>query len=335
MSLELHRDKQLGWAYEATEGVDPIASGGGTPYYKFGKYTKTFGHFPQKTVKTMAVYHGSRDPSNYISHVQPKGAVAFAPVNAIPWYQFLGARADGGGGIHTITGIDSGELPFMTTRFQSENASESIRKSFVGGKLDNLNFVISNANTRARSPAFIGMGLKGMDVKTPTNTAAQVPVFPSSEEGMYHVDDNFEFTWDYGGGSPVTEYKDQLLEFRYIGMNANIIGTVGNTITPYQILEGVRSHIVQFQILRGGDTQIYDDYIGQTRASTGKDLRVKIYNSATNYLQLDLNNILIEDCKMNDGYQAQSELEIYDVVGIAQDITVNSIDGCAASFYQD
>ena len=334
MSFEQHRDKELGWAYEATEGIDPIASGGGTPYYKYGKYTRTIGKFPSRDTSIISAYHGSRDPTNRISHVNPKGAVAFSPVNLIPWYQYLGARADGGGGIQTITGIDSGKLPFITTRFQSENASESIRKSMVGGKVDNINFQITNANTRMRIPSLMANGIKGMDVKAPTNTAAQVPVFPNNEEGMYYVNDNFEFIWDYGG-TPITEYKDQLLDFKYIGTNANIFGTVNNTITPYVVEEGMRNHILMFQIIRGGDTRIYDDYISQSRSSTGKNLRVKIYNSATKYLQLDFANVLMKKCDMNDGYQQGGEFEIYDVEADATGLIVNGIDGVAASFYQD
>ena len=45
--------------------------------------------------------------------------------------------------------------------------------------------------------------------------------------------------------------------------------------------------------------------------------------------------MLIEKCNMNDGYQQNSELEIYDVVATAETLTVNGIDGVAASFYQD
>ena len=335
MSLEQHRDKELGWIYEVTEGVDPIASGGGTPYYYYGHYTKSRGIFPSRNTKLVSYYHGSRDPTNRVSYVEPRGSIGFAPVNLIPWYQYLGARADGGGGIQTITGINSGRLPFTTTRSESQNVSESIRESMVGGKVNSLNFQILNANMRMNTPALIGMGIQGMDVKAPTNTAAQVPVFPSGEEGMYYPDDNFEFTWDYGGGSPVTEYKDQLMDFKYIGTGANVLGTVGNTVTPYGVEEGMRDHLVMFQIIRGGDTQIRDDYLAQTRSSTGKDLRVKIYNSATKYLQLDLTNLLMETCNMNDAEEKKGEYEIYDVVAKAETLTINGIDGVAASFYQD
>jgi hypothetical protein len=332
MSIELHRDKLIGYAYESTEGTDPIASGGGTPYYEFGKLTKTFGNFPSKEFKVLAIHHGSRDPTLNITHALPKGAIAFAPVNGVPWYQFLGSSSTAAT-IHTITGIDTGELPFITARFESQNSSENIRKSLVGAKINNINFQLLNANTRIRLPAMIGMGIQGMDVKAPTNTATQTPIFPDSEEGLYYVDSNFIFTWDLNG-TPITEYKNQLLDFKYIGTNTNIFGTVGNTLTPVRVLEGPRNHILMFQLLRGGSTRIYDDYLAQTRSSTGKDLRVKIYNSAANYLQLDFNDVFIETCEMNDGYQASGDLEIYDVVASCEDLIVKSKDGLtAATFY--
>ena len=54
MSLVQHRTKYLGWAYESTQGIDPISIGGGVQYYEFGKLTDTFGNFPAKDIKSIA-----------------------------------------------------------------------------------------------------------------------------------------------------------------------------------------------------------------------------------------------------------------------------------------
>ena len=333
MPLVPHRTKYIGWAYEDTQGTDKIALGGAVPYYQLGKLTSTIGNFPTKDTKTISINAGSRDPTTNITHVEPRAALGFAPVSGVEWYKFLGARADGGGGIHTITGIDTGQIPYYTTRFQSENATENIRDSLVGGKTNNVNFQILNANTRARIPALMGVGIQGMDVKAATNTASQTPVYPSSEEGLYFPDSNFEFTWDESVGD--VSYADELMDFKYIGMNANMFGTLEPQLTPYQVLEGVRGHELAFQILRGNDTQIYTDYRDQNRASTGKNLRVKIYNSATNYLQLDYAGVILNKCLLNDGNQPNQEMEFYDVGASADSLIVSVVDGLAASFYGD
>jgi hypothetical protein len=261
-----------------------------------------------------------------------RSAIAFAPVNGIPLYHIFGGSATVAG-IHTLTAINSGSLPSVTKRFQTENASENIRKSMVGSKCTNMNLSVKSSFDDIPAPMFIGQSYGGWEVKAPTDTADHDPIFPDSIEDMYFLDGNSVLTWDNLGDQ--VAYIDDLLNFEYFVDTFTNFHTKQGSLPAFASAEGSRNHILKLQLLRGGDTSIYDDFIAQSLSSVGKQLVFKIYNTATRYIQLTFNNVIIEECEMNDALdQDNNAHEIYDITALAGSCVPAILDGVTAtSFY--
>ena len=327
--VQSHRFRELGIAYESVKGTDPIGSG--DDYYKLGYRVRSLGKFPKPKYNIASTYRGSRDPTLEIASADLTGTLAFAPVNAIAWYLALGSSATAAG-VHTITGIDSGELPYFTTRFETSNDTENIRKSMTGTKLKTLNFELTRLNENVRFPAMMGINVQGTGFGAPTYPVTNTPIYPDSVSDMFYKDSNFYFTWYYGGDN--LDYKSDVMNFTGIIDMTNQFLPLLQQLFPEEVSEGTRAHILRFNILRGNDTSIYDDFAAQDRDTTGMDLRVKIHQTASKYLQLDYSNIFLQECEINDQNEAKNEDGIYEVVGIAESLTVKSNDGLtAATFY--
>lgn len=327
MVFVTHRTKKLGWRYEVDVGVDPI--GDAVDYYKFGHFPDPPGDFPNKSFTYQVNYAGGRGPSSIrIATAKPASIKAFAPVNALPLYQIYGS-SNTVDGVHTLDGIDTGELPTLTERFQSENAAENIRYSMVGGKTGSLQLAMDNLQMNIKAPMICGQSFKGKDVLASTSQLDKTPIFPSSKSKMYFKDDNFSLIWDTDH-----DYSDEVKSFKYICDTSNAFQPLMQELLPNAILEGFRAHIFVLEIVRGADKAIYTDYMAQNRESTGGDLVIRVYNSATEYIELDASGVFIDDCIMNYGNDAaDNELELYTAALIATSVTPKSKDGVAVSFY--
>lgn len=306
------------WDFETTEGQDPIS----TTAYKFGRRSQSFGDLPNAKFNLKSTYRGSRDPIIQIADKVATSSIAFNPVCGIPWYLLFGSSSTTTG-VHTISGIDYGALPTITQRYQTENNTENIRKSMVGSKVRNLNFTVQNIGERLRMPAVMGIGSQGIDIVDPTATGDITPTFPGSNSDPYYIDNNFELTWDYGVDN--VDYAGDIMEFKYICDTTNRFLPIVGNLTPLTVAEGSRVHILIMDILRGNDTSIFDDYLAQTRSSTGKDLRFKIHQSSTNYLQLDFSNVFIENIPLND--PTKDEHTKYTITAFAENCTPKIKDG--------
>lgn len=328
MAFVTHRTKKLGWEYEVNEGVDPI--GNADPYYNFGQYpNQPPGDFPKKSFTYQTSYAGGRDPASIrIANAKTTSIKTFAPTNGLPVYQIYGDSTTAAG-LHTLDGIDTGELPTITERFQSENAAENIRYSMVGAKTGSLQLAMDNLHLNIKAPLICGQTLKGLDVLASTSQQDKTPVYPTSKENMYFKDANFSLVWD-----TAHDYSDVVKSFKYICDTSNLFQPLMQQLNPHTILEGFRAHIFLLEILRGDDKAIYTDYLAQTRASTGGDLVIKVYNSATEYIELDASGVFIDDCVMNYANDAaDNELELYTAILVATSVVPKIKDGVADSFY--
>ncbi len=129
--------------------------------------------------------------------------------------------------------------------------------------------------------------------------------------------------WDYGG-TPI-EYIDALLTFTYQGQNAVQPHRIQNQAELAYIFEGYRSHEVNFEIRMGKSSRIFTDH----KAGTLHDLRYLVYNTATNYLMLDIAGIGLN--KPQPMFELDYDKRVYNCTGKAKTITVTSLDGITQS----
>lgn len=316
MSLNQHNVQRLGWAYEATYGTSPITSGA-VPYYEFGKKFRLGGNFPNKTYEVKSEYRGTRDPRGSIYGVKANAAISSPVHNGLPFYWGYGSSSTVTG-VHTIDGIDSGQLPSLTIRAQSENSGDAtathrFRKEMLGSKLRSFSFEGSDLNKNEIAPFYYGLGFQGQDVQPAVHDADYAPVFPDSQNDIYAKNSSFVAAWDVLGDN--VSIANDLVDFRYIMDSTNRFAPLYNQLLVDGIYEGTRAHILQMVLLRGGDTAIYDDYMAQTRTSTGKQFNMRVYALAgTNYIDLTLNNVLILDVVENMPYL---EPDTYQVSALA------------------
>jgi len=330
MTITRDNVQVLGWAWESTEETDPITLSTSL-YWQFGFDSQQFS-LPIQNYQIQRYYDGSkRDPDLDVVQSHVTKSLGFFPTNLIPFYMALGS-ASSSSGVHTITGVNSGSLPTFTVRTELKGGNVSKYISAVGTKVYSLSFGY-NAMT-PQIPASIGLGYMAIKSQTAALNSAHGGIkYPTDDytltgteqKNRFKADSNLSFIWDNGGDN--VNYSNQLLNFNYI---------LTNDIDPRQIqnqdevefqTEGNRSHIVNFQVTRGDDKSIFDD------AGTKKDVKFKIYASATNYIQLTLTNCIGSVSESNYANFARGEVAYWDFKGEAESVSVEGKDGVSTSFY--
>lgn len=325
--------QSIGFRKEDIVETDPIDAVD-AKYWKFGRLGIS-NVFPQEEHIWVPLFYGDRDPGAIVLQGSVvKAIIGFVPVNLVPWYHFLGACSTDASHIHTITGINSGNLETQTIRSESRGGSADKFWSTVGNRCQMLNFSLDLRNRN--TPAVQSLGYQGittldpnttipMSLTTTHTTGVKYPTATGAMGGTelddeYLPDTNFSLKWDYGGGGE-TEYKAAALAFSYMGINDLKPYGKQNQIDFEKLYEGQRGHIIGLEIRMGKDSQIWDDYIARTL----HDLRLKIYNTSTNYMQLDITDIGIN--KPNPVTSPIRDERIYRIEGIAKSIQVTGIDG--------
>lgn len=129
--------QEIGFREETIEGTSPITVA--VPPIHFGLNEQTWGKFPEFIQDVQSYNRGQNyDPyRQYLAKTTLKGQVSFIPTNGTSWYLINGA-ASGDGTTHTVTGINSGDLPTSSIRWESSNGTDGHRKDVVGVKPSRL-----------------------------------------------------------------------------------------------------------------------------------------------------------------------------------------------------
>ena len=145
-------------------------------------------------------------------------------------------------------------------------------------------------------------------------------------------DTNALFTWDYGVDN--VPYNNDLLNF-----NCQIVDILGiegaeNQVKPEFIDEGEYQIMFGFQLYRGTNSSIYDDYKAQS-GSPDKHFLFKIFAGSTKYLQLEAEDVGLSQCRANYAHHQGTDktLPVWDVLGLAENVIVkgkDSLHGVAA-----
>lgn len=327
-----------GFLEEATEGTSPI-TGSGVSYYEFGDDNRVSESFPYREEELGSYQRGSRDPRLYITYSNYIGLNSFYAVNGIPLYLALG-DSNTDTGVHTVTGIDSGRLPSFTTRWETRGTN-TIRQELVGNKVKTLSMNLFSINERSRHfPLAYSLDFRGIGLQTASYDSNHDPIFPGSEDNRFVPDSSFVFNWDDGGVNE-TSYANDIIDFAYTLDMRNIPQQIRSNKDPQGNLEGGRSHVIVMNILREADDQLLTDFLAQTRSSTGKSMRMKIFrdkSGSSDYIEPTWQNCLIK--KVTPKKSKREELDYWEIVIHPQlydsnpPVTVDVKDGLtAATFY--
>lgn len=329
----------LSWAYQAgnMDGIDPITDGTKLNWLWGIQTTRT--EMPTEEHEIIPLYYNNRDPAELVLlKSSAQAIIGFTPVNTIPFYQFLGKCTTDATPVHTIEGINTGNLPTICARAESYGTTNKYWTT-LDNKIRTLTFTQNLRNKG--NPAGMAVSLLGRSQETAAHAAHYAPKFPTDDGGMgdtelldpYLYNTNTSFLYDEGEVGEV-DYTEAILSFTYQGVNHFQPHNIQNQAKVEYIFEGNRSHQVQFEIRMGKNSAIFDDY--QAGVLT-RNIQYKVYNTATRYLQLDLTNLGLSSIKpVSDPDRNE---RFYTCQGIATSLTVTSNDGItdypngAAVFY--
>lgn len=287
---------------------------------------------PQEEHRWEPIYYDERDPGELVLIESiATASIGFTPTTAWPWYMFLGASSTVADpdNTHTITGINTGNLPTYTLRSESRGGSDDTFWSMVGSRVNALTFGVNFRNKTI--PPVIGMAFLGIKVLIPNNMSFNTQhdgvQFPTDTGAMgatqsddpYRVDASTVFNWDQGGTPD--DYVDAILNFGYSGGNIFQPHYVQNQAEVEYLFEGKRTHNLVFEIRMGKDSSIWDHYYAKSK----HDIRLKVFSSATNYLQLDFTDVAIG--KPNPISEPHRDKRVYRIEAICKSVAVESLDG--------
>lgn len=333
--------QKIGWAKEAAAGTDPIEAAG--DYWKFGVFTNTFDNLhPIERHHWESKYTGDQRYVNELDLVSTEAVqqVSFFPVNLIPWYMVLATGAThtataGTNNEHTIDPSAPGTtLETYTIRAERTGGTAERFFSMTGCKARAINFSFNNLKQYHKLSAtlvFVGEQTKQATLNSTYGSGG--PKYPTTDSLMTGTEVNTRFgwdtsallTWDYGADA--IAYQNDLLNFNsQIVQNLNPEGIDGQTDIEY-ITEGTYEFRFGFQIFRGSDDSIYDDFIACTDPPDEHFL-FKLMAGSTNYFQIEYQDVGIHQCQANYAkFQGTDRtLPTWDVMGVAENIQIKGKD---------
>lgn len=333
MSYVPHRVQHMGWKMQAAALTDPV-TGSGTPYYKFGAATKSLGNFVNYKQFINPVYRSdSRDPA-YLAMIDSSEineTLGFVPVNAMPFYLALG-QTNQVTDTKTITGIETGELPKFAVRWETSNGTDIIRKTAVDCKVNTLSWQMDF--TAKNSHPTVGLNINARKIISASYAATMAPSVLYASEVPFYDSSNSVATWD---GDSI---KPELLTFSYSLSNQNRFVGLQNQNYNEWVLEGNRTHQIEFTMLRGttAGSNMYTDFLDQIDNASSysmKDVVFKMYQmgSATNYIKLSLSSVALLACEMNMINTVEGERPVYNCTGLAKSLSVEAKDGATYPTY--
>lgn len=238
-------------------------------------------------------------------------------------------------GVHAIDNINTGALPTFTVRSEDTGGTHSMFRSAVGCKAVSLTGMI---NLESKFP-YLSHSLTylGKEMATPSLNATHTTGtrYPSTThamdgtevKGRFGKTGSFAFHWDSGGDN--IDYTKYLSNFMYtIALETTEFG-IDNQDEPEAIDEGNYMLTYSFQLKRGADKSIKDDF----EAKAMKNMYLTVYSPqvAANYLTLTWTNAYLVNCK--DPYAAGNDVPRHHVDGGACDISISGKDGVHTTYY--
>ena len=338
MTNNLHITQEIGILIESIDGTSLIDNATGKIPYHVGIVEKSIGKFPMYKQDIAAYYRGvGLDP--YIIDVTKTsimGSFNFIPSNTHAWYLALG-KASEVAGVFTLTGntLSDNDVTY-STRNESTNGTNYNRWETTGSKTTQLVSAIDFNHPHpilTETQSFLGR--RFIKYANLTYQPRLQPIYADGlaidAQEMYTVDDNFSMRWDTAGNN--IELKDYL-------SNLNIALNVGRRIQwvkgfkyPMWIRKGNRILGLSLKMTREDVTQLFDDYIDQPEASTGKIITMKIYKNATSYRLYTFTDVWMTKCLLDDADIEGGAKPYYEIELLAKTISIEHNDGLASALY--
>ena len=276
--MALDTTQQLGWAWEAAEGTDPIDAVNAL-YWHFGHRTTAFqDNHPTELKNWMPIYKDStRNPSDAeLPTSTVTGKIGFYPTNGIPLYMILGDSSSAGAPVvHTLNNINTGNLDTFTIRSETYyDASNFKGISAVGCKASSVSgFINLISDFKYLSEILTYNGLSASAAPTLNETHTTKVMHPTTDytmttanqkQGRYVYDTNTLFSWN------TNDIIDDLTMFKYDIINTQQIFHVDNQEDTKYIDEGNYQFLLSFGLWRGNANTdaVWTDY----KAGTQRDI---------------------------------------------------------------
>lgn len=337
--MSTDRVQQIGFAYEATPGTDPI-NANNAKYWLWGIETKqNLNLHPLETHVWNTIYGGDklmpREQELLWTQVGPLN-FAFVNINMIPFYLLLGKATSPATPVIIEAMAPGSSLQTFTFRTESTGGTVDKIYSAVGCKVvrvDGFYTMFRAVPTLALSIVYSGIE----NVTASYNDIHNGPVFPTDDGTLagddtvanqkYKRDSNFECSWDVGGSND--DYKDEVLTFQFSVINSAFYDLIHGRTKPVSVLEG--QYIVEYgiQVLRGAKANIHTDFLAKTQ----HDARFKIYAGPTNYIQLDFEKVALG--RENSNIKIGAEQWISDYHGTCDGFICTGVDSINQAEYYD
>jgi len=332
---KLQYNQSIGFREESVDGTSPITTTE-KPIY-FGVHSGMWSTYPELKQLFQSLYRGQyKDPyKRVLTKTYIMGNVAFIPVDGLALHLVFGDAVSGGTGIHSLTPIDTGDLPSFSLRYETSNETDFHRKEVVGCKVKRFNMSIDLAQPDSFLIESIDFsGKRQFDEGDLVSNEFIAPIYADdnalSAQTPYRVDDDFILEWDTNG-TPVdlktnsdvfSYYNDTLLKLHYIK----------DQLYPQWITTGIRVSVIGLKIRRTDITDFFDDFVGQQSSETYKALKMKIHNNV-GYIQVIFSDVVINRCTLNHAVKAKDEEPYYIVEMLPKSVVFEIKDGVDTTLY--
>ena len=337
MTNNLHITQEIGILMEAVDGVSLIDNATGKIPYHVGIVEKSIGKFPMFKQDIAAYYRGvGLDPYIIdVTRTSVMGSFNYIPSNTHAWYLALG-KASEIAGVFTLTGntLTDNDVTF-STRNESTNGTNYNRWETTGSKVTQLVSAIDfNHPEPIMTETMSFLGRKFIKYANLTYQPRLPPIYADGgaidAQEMYIVDDRFSMVWDVGV---------QNIELKPYLSNLNIALNIGRRTQwvkgvkyPLWIRKGHRILGISLKMTREDITQLFDDYVNQPEASTGKNITIKIYKGST-YRLYTFTDVWMSKCILDDADIEGGAKPYYEIEMLARTLSIEHDDGLPSALY--
>jgi len=253
-------------------------------------------------------YDGKRDvQSSILNKISFDGEIILFPNNGLWFYYALGQDSCTDKGTyyeHTITGIDTGNLPSFTLHYEYDG---NYAKDFYGCKVDKMTVII-NENL----PLVCNLRLKANNMQT-GNILTTSPSHIGADEG-YLFHDIITFT--YNGTTYNIRHFSVSIDNQ---LNPIYVYRTSNQELPKYLLENNRIIAFEFSLYYKDDT-----FIDEVLTATARSLNFKIARGTHDFITLSLSNSYIKSVPIK--MPSVGNLHETFVFGLAQSLSVTVED---------
>jgi hypothetical protein len=336
--MTLDTTQQLGWAWEASEGSDPINATNAL-YWHFGiRTTDLKDKHPTKEQHWSPVYKvNTRNPSDMDNFKNTTaGRYGFYPTNAIPLHMIMGnvSLNTPSAGINTFNNLNTGSLKTFTVRSESTGgtvdkfiSSQGCKATSVSGFINLLSehkflseIMTYNGLTTIASTALSEVHTTGVKHATDDYTMTG-----TERDERYRYDTNTLFSWNSN------DIIVDLGMFKYDIINLHTIKHIDGQAATKYIDEGNYVYTVSFSLWRGNTNTdaVWTDYL----AGTQRNVVFTIYNGSTYYRTYTFSNVSLGT--MDADYSMGEDNALWHCHGIAEDLSIVAKDGVSTSFFPE